>query len=505
MVLKYDLSKVTEILRSKRGEKDYGCEKPWEPDNEFNRLERKQIAYHNFLRFFDENAEAIAAASNAPPSLSISPADAMDTSTYNIANERNIPNDPPVLSNNHQSSSPPHRPIPESQSQADNNLMSQEIQKGLVIDSNNVMTKDASDLLFVAFGARDLHQYPLVEHELRIVPYLVLDDEKFISTKAAKVIEKPLLEREDGSPLKDQEIRLLGELSYKAFKSQAQGTKLSLPSFPNYQRHEIVMVPQTKAARSFTPANVARRNRIHTAIAKRWMEHLGNDHRDALMARFILDSPEKARELIGKRCKYLYQMSVVETLGWQTFCKFTDNQIIKSGRYLGHMLDGLRIPCSKDEMNAFKQRTISTKYSTLQQTKVTLTKKISTKSKKRSVIRSVQVVVSECRPLELAVVSVTDDLSAGNFVPSEKRFREFWKRSDLFIDSILIKISIDAGNGSTKGIICSVNTKDPQSQRNVRIFFEMNGAKDTAENMGKSAFRGDGFIKSDLEAIMQSL
>ena len=61
MVLKYDLSKVTEILRSKRGEKDYGCEKPWEPDNEFNRLERKQIAYHNFLRFFDENAEAIAA------------------------------------------------------------------------------------------------------------------------------------------------------------------------------------------------------------------------------------------------------------------------------------------------------------------------------------------------------------------------------------------------------------------------------------------------------------
>ena len=124
VVLKYDLSKVTEILRSKRGEKDYGCEKPWEPDNEFNRLERKQIAYHNFLRFFDENAEAIAAASNAPPSLSISPADAMDTSTYNIANERNIPNDPPVLSNNHQSSSPPHRPIPESQSQADDNQAS---------------------------------------------------------------------------------------------------------------------------------------------------------------------------------------------------------------------------------------------------------------------------------------------------------------------------------------------------------------------------------------------
>ena len=86
------------------------------------------------------------------------------------------------------------------------NLISKELQKGFLIDSNNVMTKDASDLLFAAFGVKDMHQAPLVEHELCIVPYLVLDDEKFISKKAARVIEKSLQEREDGSPLKDQEI-----------------------------------------------------------------------------------------------------------------------------------------------------------------------------------------------------------------------------------------------------------------------------------------------------------
>ena len=93
---------------------------------------------------------------------------------------------------------------------------------------------------------------------------------------------------------------------------------------------------------------------------------------------------------------------------------------------------------------------------------MTLTKKISTGAKKRSVILSVQVVVSEFRPLELVVVSMADDLAADNFVPSEKRFREFWKHSDLFIDSILIKISIDVGNGLTKDITYSINTKDPQ-------------------------------------------
>lgn len=61
------------------------------------------------------NAEAIAAASNAPLSPSASPAYATDISTSNNTNKSNIP----VLSNNYQSSSPPHRSIPEPQPQED--------------------------------------------------------------------------------------------------------------------------------------------------------------------------------------------------------------------------------------------------------------------------------------------------------------------------------------------------------------------------------------------------
>ena len=52
--------------------------------------------------------------------------------------------------------------------------MSKEIRKGLLVDSNNVITKDASDLLVAAFEGRDMHQDPSDWSKVTICWLLIL-------------------------------------------------------------------------------------------------------------------------------------------------------------------------------------------------------------------------------------------------------------------------------------------------------------------------------------------
>ena len=66
-----------------------------------------------------------------------------------------------------------------------------------------------------------------------------------------------------------------------------------------------------------------------------------------------------------------------------------------------------------------------------------LEKKTSNGRNNSKLMRDIPVTVSECRPLELVLVTTGDNLRNGKFVPSKKRYRENFKRSNKFCDSAL--------------------------------------------------------------------
>ena len=72
----------------------------------------------------------------------------------------------------------------------------------------------------------------------------------------------------------------------------------------------------------------------------------------------------------------------------------------------------------------------------------------------------------------------------------------------MFDDVALFKMSLDAGGGSTKGIINLVNVENPQGQEHVRPFVEFSCVKDTHGNIKKAAFQKNSKVKSDIEMII---
>ena len=100
-------------------------------------------------------------------------------------------------------------------------------------------------------------------------------------------------------------------------------------------------------------------------------------------------------------------------------------------------------------------------------------------------MRDIPINVMEARPLEMVSVTMAQNLRTGKFVPSEKRFRKSWNWHEAFTESALYKTAIDAGGGSTKGIISSVNVAKPQSQDHVHPFMEFSGVKIFGDQSGE--------------------
>ena len=65
---------------------------------------------------------------------------------------------------------------------------------------------------------------------------------------------------------------------------------------------------------------------------------------------------------------------------------------------------------------------------------------------------------------------------------------------------LLVKVALDAGNGSSKGILHNVNVKDKQSLKHVLPWFEFSG-KDSYENM-RIVVEEAPTLKQDVEDIM---
>ena len=351
-----------------------------------------------------------------------------------------------------------------------------------LFDLNNIMTEEGVELIEKSFAVRNMKTFPLRTHEQRLLK------------AAATIFQASLEERANGTPLHDYECRLLGQLAFKGFKCE---DKLTLPSFHRFPSFQIVQVPTARVARNKTQK---RRYRDHVRVAKKWMGHLPSDLSVELTTFTLAEKPATAKEVLKRHHKNLLQLSPTETLCWQTFSGMSGNQIVKSGRVI-EFFCGFRLPAPERRMTMMKKEHVRKTHSTLRQTKVMLEKKVSI-AKGKQVFRDISVTVTVARPLELLSECISDLLNNKKFMASDKRFNTPFSLDEGFLDCAAGKIGIDAGGGSTKGIISPVNVEQPQSQKHVRVFLEFSGVKDSVVNIERAAFQKDNYIRHDIESII---
>ena len=86
------------------------------------------------------------------------------------------------------------------------------------VDINNVIEEDIPNAIIEAMVERDLKLLPLKEHKKRLDHCLALNGNS-LRESATKIFEPCLKERWDDSALQLHELRLLGQLACKGFKS----------------------------------------------------------------------------------------------------------------------------------------------------------------------------------------------------------------------------------------------------------------------------------------------
>jgi len=210
-----------------------------------------------------------------------------------------------------------------------------------ITDSNFVVTEAAANEITVALSKRSFVSHPLTANERSLFQAILLEGST-ISKIAAAILKPQLKMKKDGEPLERHEMKLLGQLKYKAFKS-SEDSKLSLPSFQRYRPIVVTRVPGTYASRTEVAGSKKRVYDKHVAAAKEWMGHLPGEFGDELVMSYLKQMPKKAKEMISTHHKNLYRLSGKETLVLQAFCGMNDSQLDKLGRCLTYQTNGLRL------------------------------------------------------------------------------------------------------------------------------------------------------------------
>ena len=156
--------------------------------------------------------------------------------------------------------------------------------------------------------------------------------------------------------------------------------------------------------------------------------------------------------------------------------------------------------CPKAEVRELKTTVLQT-YRTLSHSTVPLQRRTVVR-KGVEINRDVSISVARCRPKELCMLQLTELLQKDQFCAADQKYAVPFHVDETFNDSALFKFALDAGGGSTKAILNSVNVENPQGQEHVRVWGEFTGVKDTWENLRRAFFDEKSSIKSDFEDIM---
>ena len=450
---------ITLVTPDKKRSQKMACEQPW--DNKFknHNLASKRKRHTDFHQLFGHPICMIAAAG-------VVNQEGQRTRNYTplSSNDTPQPPSPPSVSTTLNESTTPEVAVQTNVPISGRVPTTTNVDEFVdpttwLFDGKLVLRKEATEQIINTLLGRDMGEHPLEDHELELLQILVVDGGMINKNVTKKILEPCLKGKKDGAALEEHELRLLGQLAYKQLKHE---DRISLPSFPYHSKFDIVQVPNTRAARNFEQSNMTRLHRAHTEVAQKWMDHLPTSYNESLMISFMTNNKKKCKALIKKHSPRMFQVSPTDTIAIQTHAKLTDKQVEKIGRSIEYYA-GLRMTASKDKVKALKDEQVE-ELTTFKQQKMNLQKKASAGNKKKKIFRDLPITVTEVRPLELVAITTRDNLKNGKYVKGSKRYKTNFEVDDKFKDTVMQKIGIDAGNGSTKAILNAVNVHDPQSQ-----------------------------------------
>ena len=358
----------------------------------------------------------------------------------------------------------------------------------MLVDNNNVLNKDTADTILAAFQNRDMEKFPLLKHEESLLELLIMDGNT-IRLSTTQIMEPLLKGKENGSLLADHELRLLGQLAYKGFKSiDCENKRLVLKSFERYNPFQIARVPEMYGGQTDNKMSMKKSHDRHVDTAAQWMDHLPGSFGDELMISFCLEKKKEMKALIARHHPGIYRLNATETLVLQSFVSLNEKQIDKLGRVSFHLL-GLRLLAPRQQRIDLKNSYIMTHFTSLQHHNVVMEKKVKA-GKKDTVMRDTYVTVNKIDPLECVAVKMESLVQGKKLLPSKSRYKQHWHIYMGFEDSVAWALKFDAGGGSTKGTINPVNVERPQSQNHIMPILEFGGGvKDTDSNMRKACFK----------------
>eukprot|EP00986_Skeletonema_menzelii_P013028 scaffold7382_cov83-Skeletonema_menzelii.AAC.1 len=297
-----------------------------------------------------------------------------------------------------------------------------------------------------------------------------------------------------------KEERLVGALLKVSFgySDASSVEKKSFLAFKNdRQAVNIARIPKQNGDQ-----HSRRSQRRHKTMAKQWFAIVGDG---SFGHQFVLSQIEEAPA--DKRKVYSIKASTRATAGEtaiiQHYTNCSDNVMKKFSRAFFYTF-GWRPFAPIDQQKDYKKAFLDEQYKTKKFLEVTLRRNIKNNKKGSTELhRDIGVMVTHISIAENAICFALGLMETGRLLPSQDLFGVPFKVHDDFQDVILYKLSIDAGNKSTKLLLSIINREKPQSQDNVKYCVEMAGVKDDAHNLGEAVFTDKySNMKSEFEAIL---
>ena len=341
-----------------------------------------------------------------------------------------------------------------------------------------------------------------ISSEIESINEILFDEHGYLTADAAEALQLGLAGR---TALTDAEKKVLGCLLQTAFKGNATKygeikTINKLSSFKCERPLTVARVPiryKEKAKKSY------RSIRRDEKSAEHWMDVFTGGKDSGFSNLFIMAMVDKNEELartIVRRNSQRYtpeQTAVIAAHGG-----VNPYQVKKMARMMCHYSGGIRHFAVESSVAALKTDFFNS-FHTMCVELVTMQRTVKTGRGNKALLRDQKVVVTKVRPAEHAIRSMNHLLNTKKFLPSKKRFTTPFRVHVEFVDVACIKMSCDAGGGSTKWIQNVINVLNPQGREHIGVAFEFSGVKDTAENIRRAAFQDGSTIKMDVEAMAQ--
>ena len=249
-------------------------------------------------------------------------------------------------------------------------------------------------------------------------------------------------------------------------------------SFNKARPFTIARVPKVRGSKG---SMVVRK---HNQLAHEWVQLLPPGYLKQLVEYAFKSDPDLAAEAVSKYRRGV-RLSPEQTASLQSYVGITDSQLFRLNQAL-HFYRNEYMFCPKAKLMALKCIAMD-EYKTLSHTMIPLQKKTSV-SKGVDIHRDVATNVTRCRPMEIIMLQLSELLRSKQFRPSSEKCKTPFTVDDSYSDAAMIKFAIDAGGGSTKAVLNSVNVENPQGQEHVRVWGEFAGVKDSYENLLRAFF-----------------